>query len=81
MRRRRLPAARDRKVCQSIDDHVTLAAIGLDLGSQVHVNGLDAAVLRHRRRTDEAELLKLGHLLDQTARAMGKTQPPAGHAV
>ena len=45
------------------------------------VEGRDAGVLDDARGADEAELLELGHLLDEPRRPVGEAQPPAGHAV
>ena len=68
-------------VGQGLDDHVALAAVGVDLGREVLVERDDPGVLDDARGADEAELLELGHLLDQPARAVGEAEPPAGHAV
>ncbi len=37
-------------ILQGVDNHVALAAVGVDLGGQVLVEGDDPAVLRHARR-------------------------------
>ena len=63
------------------DDGVALAAVGVGLRGEVLVEGDDAGVLDHARGADEAELLELGHLLDQPGRAVGEAEPPAGHPV
>src|SRR5208282_6278122 len=63
------------------DNHVALAAVGLDVRGQVFVKRRPAGVLRDAGRADEAELLKLGHLLDDPRGAVGEPQTPAGHAV
>ena len=79
--RRHLREGKFKVVAQGRDDHVALAAIGLDLSGQVLVEGDDAGVLGHARGTDKAELLELGHLLNQRRRTVGVAQSPAGHAV
>ncbi len=60
---------------------VALATVRVDLRGQVLVERDDPGVLHQARRTDEAELLELGHLLDDAAGPMGIPEPPAGHTV
>ena len=50
---------------QGLDDAVALAAVGGDLVGEVDVEGGDAGLLERGWGADEAELLELGHLLDQ----------------
>src|ERR1700677_3440812 len=53
----------------------------MDLSGEDLVECDDAAILGYARCAHKTKLLKLRHLLDQTRRAMGVTEPPTRHSV
>src|SRR5262249_23136122 len=60
---------------------ITFSAILIHIFGNIAIPGGNARMLDHTWSAYKAELLELGHFLDDTMRAVCISQAPAGHAV